>query len=324
MSIKNKKILVAGGNGFIGTNLCLRLAKDNDITILDNYSSSKEKELFWLDKNVTCIEFDICDYDTIDIKDFGPMVGEFDIIINLACMASPKRYLSDPVHTMDTCYIGTKSLLKLMTKNTIFLQASTSEVYGDSLNESQEEMDRGQVNCFGPRACYDEGKRIAETLCYEWIQRGYNVKIMRIFNTYGPYMDPEDGRVITNLLSQIIKNEPMTVYGDGTQTRSFQYIDDLLDGIELLIESQYNEIFNLGNPHEISINELIEIIKSEFNLYKDYPIEKHLLPKDDPTHRKPDITKAQLFLNYHPKYDIKYGIRKTKEWLELCKINSIT
>lgn len=307
--IQNKNILIAGGNGFIGTNLCLRLYKNNKITIIDNQYSSGNKQSFWRSLGVEYIYSDISNF-------MFPTWREYDIIINLACVSSPAKYRTDPLHTMDTCYEGTKRLLGLMNKNTIFLHASTSEVYGDSLNNIQTESDNGNVNCFGPRACYDEGKRIAETLCYEWIKNGYNVKIARIFNTYGPYMDPNDGRLIPNILSQALQNRPLTIYGSGDQTRSFQYIDDLIDGLLLLLKSNINEPINIGNPEEITVNDLINIIKSELKLPEDYPIEYKELPEDDPTHRKPDITKARIELKYVPKVKAKQGIHKTVLWIK--------
>lgn len=295
-----KKILIAGGAGFIGTNLYLRWMKDNLVTVIDDFSSSQFRESL---NSIHFIQADIS----------KPIeCGKFDIIINLACMASPKFYQQDPLHTLQTCFNGTLNLLKMMDKDTIFVQASTSEVYGESLYNSQSESDRGQVNCFGPRACYDEGKRVAETLCYEWIQKGYNVKIIRIFNTYGPYMRLDDGRVITNLLSQAMKGEPLTIYGDGTQTRSFQYIDDLIDGIEQVINCDYNKPINLGNPNEITINELASYISNS--------VEYKPLPIDDPTHRKPDISLAKELFGYNPTIDIKTGIKRTLTWIKkiLC------
>ena len=313
--IKGKNILIAGGNGFIGTNLCLRWAKDNNITILDNYSSSKEKESFWVEKGVTCIEFDICDYEFIDVKDLGPMVGEFDIIINLACMASPKWYQADPLATLDTCYIGTKNLLKLMNKDTIFLQASTSEVYGDPTIDPQNESYRGNTNCFGPRACYDEGKRVAETLCFEYLKRGYHVNVVRIFNTYGPYMDKEDGRVISNILNQVINNEPITIYGDGSQTRSFQYVDDLLNGFEKMIERDCGTPINIGNPDEFTIKELVDLVVKKWG-YDDYPIIYKEFPTDDPKQRRPDITKAKELLEYTPNIKLEEGLEYTYNYFK--------
>lgn len=307
--IQNKRILIAGGNGFIGTNLCERLYKDNKITIIDSESSSQNKIEFWKERGVKYIRSAIQDVLFLNSD-------VYDIIINLACVASPPLYQNEPVFTMDTCYIGTKRLLELMAKNTIFLQASTSEIYGDSLNDIQYELDRGNVNCYGPRACYDEGKRIAETLCYEWAKKGYNTKIVRIFNTYGPHMSLNDGRLIPNLLSQAFKNEPFTIYGDGNQTRSFQYIDDLVDGIISLLESNINTPVNIGNPEEITVNELVEIIKTELNLPEYYPIEYKKLPVDDPTHRKPGITMARVLLNYEPKIKIKQGIQKLISWIK--------
>jgi UDP-glucuronate decarboxylase len=312
--ITGKKILIAGGNGFIGTNLCLKLKRqNNDIVIVDNFSTSESKFVYWYKKDVIECAWDIVN--PLKYCSTYKFSEDFDIIINLACPASPPDYQKDPIHTLDTCYIGTKNLLDMMNKKTIFLQASTSEIYGDSLYNEQCESDRGNVNCFGPRACYDEGKRVAETLCYEKIKLGYNVKIMRIFNTYGPHMKPDDGRVVTNLLSQCIEQKPFTIYGEGNQTRSFQYIDDLLNGIELLLESNLNEPVNLGNPNEITINKLIEIIKQEFNLPDNYPLNYVNLPKDDPTHRRPDITLAKEKLGYLPKIDIREGLNKTYNYL---------
>jgi UDP-glucuronate decarboxylase len=311
--IKNKKILVAGGNGFIGTNICEKLYKDNKITIIDSEYSSTNKRDFWKSKNVEYIHESIQNYEF-------PKFCEYDIIINLACIASPPLYQKEPLYTMDTCYNGTKRLLEFMRKDTIFLQASTSEVYGESLNEIQYESDRGNVNCYGPRSCYDEGKRIAETLCYEWAKKGYNTKIVRIFNTYGPHMSLQDGRIIPNLISQALQNKPLTIYGDGYQTRSFQYIDDLIDGMISLILSNINSPINIGNPEEITINELVDIIKHELNLPEEYPIEYKCLPVDDPTHRKPGIIKAQTLLNYQPKIKIQQGIQNTIQWIK----NTIT
>jgi UDP-glucuronate decarboxylase len=303
--ITNKKILVAGGNGFIGTNLCAKLLSQmNDVVIVDNFITSKNKFDFWYKAGAKMIQGDI-----IYPFPLYNMEEHFDIIINLACPASPPHYQKDPTHTLDTCYIGTKNLLNMMDKNTIFLQASTSEVYGDSWNVSQSENDTGNVNCFGPRACYDEGKRIAETLCYEKIKQGYDVKIMRIFNTYGPWMDVDDGRVITNIIKQCLRKEPITIYGTGEQSRSFQYIDDLLKGIELLLESNINEPVNLGNPVEITINKLVNIIK-ELTDY-DGDIVYMDLPEDDPSHRRPDISKAVKELNFNPTINLKEGLQKT-------------
>jgi UDP-glucuronate decarboxylase len=311
--IKNRNILIAGGNGFIGTNLCLKLLdQNNTITIIDNNCSSIEKTYFWESRNIEVLTLDIISESLLLLE------KKYDIIINLACKASPKKYQATPFHTLDTCYIGTKNLLSLMRKDSIFLQASTSEIYGDPKVSEQDESYRGNTNCFGKRACYDEGKRIAETLCYEKINEGYNVKIARIFNTYGPYMDKEDGRVITNLLNQIINNKPLTIYGNGKQTRSFQYIDDLLNGFEKLIESSVNTPVNLGNPNEeLNMLELTNVILSTLNIDKDYPIIFKELPEDDPVIRKPNINKAITLLNWYPNIKLEEGIRKTYNYL--CK-----
>lgn len=303
--IENKSVLIAGGNGFIGTNLCLKLLNQNNkITIVDNNCSSKRKDDFWLSKNVKVLNIDIISNELFSID------NDFDIIINLACKASPKKYQSTPFHTLDTCYIGTKNLLSLMSKDTIFLQASTSEIYGNPKIKEQDESYYGNTNCFGKRSCYDEGKRISETLCYEKINEGYNVKIARIFNTYGPYMDKYDGRVITNLLSQIIENKPLTIYGNGKQTRSFQYIDDLIIGFEKLIESDINSPVNLGNPYEeVNMLELASIIIDTLGIEKDYPIIYEELPEDDPIIRKPNIEKAISNLNWKPSITLNEGIK---------------
>jgi UDP-glucuronate decarboxylase len=305
--IKGKNILIAGGAGFIGTNLFLRWIKDNKITIIDNLSSSKEKYEIWDKcKNWSFVNGDIC-------KDIDMVQNKYDVIVNLACMASPKWYQSDPVATMDTCYIGTKNLLNLMDKNTVFLQASTSEIYGDPEISPQKEDYRGNTNCFGPRACYDEGKRIAETLCYEKLMQGYKVNVVRIFNTYGPWMDPEDGRVISNILMQVIKREPITIYGDGSQTRSFQYIDDLLDGFEAVIEKDYGFPINIGNPDEFTIKELVDIVIKKWG-YEDYPITYEPLPINDPKQRCPDITLANELLGFSPKVKLNEGLEYTYKY----------
>lgn len=311
--ITNKNILIAGGNGFIGTNLCLKLLNQhNHITIIDNNCSSVEKTEFWVSKGIEVLTLDIISDEILILE------KKYDIIINLACKASPKKYQSTPFHTLDTCYIGTKNLLSLMRKDTVFLQASTSEIYGDPKIKEQDESYRGNTNCFGKRACYDEGKRITETLCYEKINEGYNVKVARIFNTYGPYMDKEDGRVITNLLNQIINNQPLTIYGNGKQTRSFQYIDDLINGFEKLIESNVNTPVNLGNPHEeLNMLELANVIIKTLGIDENYPMIFEELPEDDPVIRKPNINKAMTLINWCPNIKLEEGIKKTYNYL--CK-----
>lgn len=308
---KNKNILIAGGGGFIGTNLLLRWGKDNNITIIDNFSSSSTKEYIWNKfNNLTIIYGDITNSD-----DIAKLNKKYDIIVNLACMASPKYYQSNPIATMDTCYIGTKNLLSLLDNDTYFLQASTSEIYGDPTNDVQNEKYRGNVNCFGPRACYDEGKRIAETLCYEYIVKGFHVNVARIFNTYGPWMEVEDGRIISNVLTQLIKNEPITVYGDGSQTRSFQFVDDLIDGFEAAIKMDYGFPINLGNPSEFTINDLVDIAVKKWG-YDGYPVIYQMLPTDDPKQRKPDIEMAKKLLNFNPKISLEEGLEITKKYFE--------
>lgn len=308
-----KTILVAGGCGFIGSNFIRRNIESNRIICVDNFVTGREENLKSLQSydNFQLIHHDIINPLVIDEKP--------DYILNFACAGSPPKYQIDPIHTIRTNAIGVDNLLKLATKNnSIFFQSSTSEVYGDPSISPQNESYNGSVNCFGERSCYDEGKRLAETLCLEY-NRKYNVdvRIARIFNTYGPYMDPNDGRVVTNFLSQVIENKPLTVYGSGNQTRSFCFIDDLLDGIESLVFHDKNNItntpINLGNPMEFTIIELINEISNIFNikpqiLYKD-------LPMDDPLQRKPDITKARDLLGFNPNVGLSEGLKKTYDYI---------
>ena len=309
-----KTILIAGGSGFIGSNLCIRLLKDNNnkVICVDNlYSSKIENIKTCIDnKNFTFIHHNIIEPLSID--------EEIDEIYHLACPASPPIYQKDPIYTLKTNFIGTMNLLELARmKSAKILLASTSEIYGEPQVSPQPETYRGNVNTTGIRSCYDEGKRIAETLFMDF-HNHYNVqtRIVRIFNTYGPNMDKCDGRVITNFISQIINNEPITIYGDGSQTRSFQYIDDLLNGIMKLMDSEYVYPINIGNPNEITIKKLACILieltgsSSKFN-YKD-------LPSDDPTNRNPDIILAKNILNWQPLVELRNGLTKTIQHLQNC------
>lgn len=316
--------LIAGGTGFIGTNLVLDLSKnpDNKITILDNNYSSSIQTSIELGNipNVTVVIKDI----TYGLSDMNlnymlhkdNLLVDLDYIINLACPASPPKYQLDPIFTLNTNIIGTSNLLKLLEFNPkcVFLQASTSEIYGDPIRSPQVESDRGNVNCYGPRACYDEGKRAAETLCYEYRKKGFDVRIMRIFNTYGPYMDPDDGRVVTNFIKQALRGEDITVYGRGDQTRSFQYVDDLINGIKLLITTDnYEGPTNLGNPGEFTILELAKkVIKLTGTSSK---IVHKELPIDDPLQRKPEISRARK-LGFEPKIQLEEGLKRTIEYLK--------
>ena len=322
-----KNIVIFGGAGFIGTNLTKRLLdKDNKILCFDNLSTSyiSNTELFKYNPNYKFVKADI----VTDFKDgticketdnfFGPgfpIQAKVDEIYNLACPASPLKYQIDPIHTLDTC-IAVKDICWMANfYNAKMLHASTSEVYGDPIVHPQVETYRGNVNTIGPRSCYDEGKRVAETYCYEWSKLGSDIKLMRIFNTYGPYMNPEDGRVISNFIMQALNNRDITIYGDGLQTRSFQYIDDLLNAMELLMNSDEAGPFNFGNPDEFTIRELVTEIKkllpnSTSNIsFNDLPI-------DDPTHRKPDITKAKETFGWEPKINLAEGLSLTIDYFK--------
>ena len=316
-------IFISGISGFIGLNLSkFLLEKSYKVIGIDNFYSSSEKNLEILDnyENFMFYKWDIRKYPKFLEK------YDIDIIINLACPASPKWYMKDPVFTLETSFIGTKNLLDLAKKkNSIFLQASTSEVYGDPEIHPQNEEYRGNVNTLGPRACYDEGKRVAETLCYEyWKSFNMDIRIMRIFNTYGPYMDIKDGRVISNFTTQALKGEDITIYGDGNQTRSFQYIDDLVSAIYKYITISREELteklktkfnwntvptLNLGNPEEYKILDLAKIILKLTNSESKIVFKEKF--QDDPKQRKPDITKAKYILNWEPKVKLIEGLQKT-------------
>jgi UDP-glucuronate decarboxylase len=309
-----KTILIAGGCGFIGSNLCIRLLNENHkIICIDNLFSGKIEniKICMNNDNFTFINHNIIEPLHIDY--------EIDEIYHLACPASPPKYQIDPVYTLKTNFIGTLNLLELARiKSAKILLASTSEIYGEPQVSPQPESYRGNVNTIGIRSCYDEGKRIAETLFMDYHNQ-YNVqtRIIRIFNTYGPNMDKYDGRVVTNFISQILNNEDITLYGDGSQTRSFQYIDDLLDGIIKLMDSEYIYPINIGNPNEITVKQLacilIELTGSESKFtYKS-------LPLDDPTNRNPDIRLAKKILNWEPRIELITGLKKTIQYLQMTK-----
>jgi len=254
------------------------------------------------------IEADVCRLDQMDEK--------LDQIFNLACAASPPQYQADPVHTMMTCVSGTGNLLMLaQAHGASFLQASTSEVYGDPVEHPQTEEYRGNVSCTGPRACYDEGKRAAEALCFDMLRAGrVDARVARIFNTYGPRMQPNDGRIISNLLVQAISGKPLTIYGTGEQTRSFCYVSDLVEGLMALINVQPNPgaPVNLGNPGEFTINELVAMVM------KIVPTGSSIvyrpLPQDDPHRRRPDISRARELLEWQPQIPLSEGLLRTADW----------
>lgn len=298
-------ILITGGLGFIGTNLSIKLLEDNhNIYIIDDLSSGQLDNLNIIQQygNVKFYKQNICE----KLPDI-----QVDEIYNLACDASPKFYQSDMLATIKSCTYGLFNLLELAKKNNAkFLQSSTSEVYGNPLENPQKEEYLGNVSCTGIRSCYDEGKRVAESIVLNYY-RQYNldVKIVRIFNTYGQYMRQDDGRVVSNFINQILDNKPITIYGDGSQTRSICYIDDLIDGLLKLMKSDYHFPVNIGNNEEYTILQLANIICDEMKVNQKYVYCD--LPEDDPLQRKPDITKANKILNWKPKYDVRNGLRKT-------------
>ncbi len=303
-----KTVLIAGGAGFIGSHLCeALLAEGARVICLDSLLTGRMENLDPLRRN-PCFDFV-----RADVTDPLPRGLRADYVLNLACPASPPRYQADPVHTLMTSVIGTRNLLALAEAcNARFLQASTSEVYGDPTVHPQPESYLGNVNPIGPRACYDEGKRAAETLCCDQIRRsGAEVRIARIFNTYGPRMLPDDGRVVSNVVMQAIEGRPITVYGEGRQTRSFCYVDDLVSGLLRLLwhPGPVDGPVNLGNPAEITILELIGEVLGQTRSAS--PIVRRPLPVDDPRRRCPDITLARKLLDWKPAVPLREGLRRT-------------
>ena len=303
-------ILITGGAGFVCSHLADALfEKNHNLILLDNLLTGNKNNIEHLldHKNVNFIQHDVQDH--IDISE------EIDFIFHFASAASPIAYQENPVNTLKAGSIGTINTLGLAkVKNAAYLLASTSEIYGDPEVSPQSEEYWGNVNPNGERSMYDEAKRFAEAATATY-SRTYNLqtKVVRIFNTYGPRMQLNDGRVVTNFIVQALKGEDITVYGDGSQTRSFSYVQDTVNGIVSLMESEHNDVFNIGNPTEITINELaskiIEITNSNSKL-----INKDL-PQDDPKQRKPDITKAKTLLNWEPKVKLEDGLTKTIDWV---------
>lgn len=307
-----KTALVAGGAGFIGSHLCARLLRDRvRVICLDNLSSGAIENIHGLhrDSGLEFIQH--------DVTEKLPRKLHADMVINLACPASPPLYQIDPVHTMMTNVVGTNHLLELAEKcGARFLQASTSEVYGDPAVHPQTEAYYGNVNPAGPRACYDEGKRAAETLCFDYLRQDkVDTRVARIFNTYGPLMRPTDGRVISNMVSQALRNRPITIYGDGTQTRSFCYVDDLLEGLLALLRhpKAIPHPVNLGNPFETNILDLAEAVIHLTGATT--TVVWMPLPKDDPRRRRPDISLARDLLGWKPKVPLSTGLRRTIDWM---------
>ncbi len=306
-----KTILITGAAGFIGSHLTDRLLKEGNRVIgLDNLFTGSKKNLenAFKNKNFKFIEHDIVDPFFITEK--------VDQVYNLACPASPVHYQSNQVHTTKACTMGVINVLGFARKHKArVLQASTSEVYGDPEVHPQSEEYRGNVNSIGPRACYDEGKRAAETLFFDYHRmHGMEIKVARIFNTYGPRMSKEDGRVVSNFIVQALQKKPLTLYGKGTQTRSFCYVSDLVDGLIKLMNSgkKLQGPINLGNPKEQTVKELATMIQKMTDS-KSKIVEKKL-PIDDPRRRCPDITKARKLLHWSPKIDINKGLQETIEY----------
>lgn len=312
-----KKIMVTGGSGFIGSHLCQRLIKEgHKVICVDNFFTGRKENIQGLlkNKNFKLIKHDI----TV------PLSVKVDQIYNLACPASPPKYQFDPIMTIKTNVIGTLNMLELAKKlNVPILQASTSEVYGDPSVHPQKESYWGNVNPIGPRACYDEGKRLAETLCFEYYRiHKVKIRVIRIFNTYGPNMDPGDGRVVSNLIVQALNNKNLTIYGKGNQTRSFQYVDDLIEGMLKMMnnKSGFTGPVNLGNSKEFTMKELARMIlkllpdsKSKM-VYED-------LPADDPKQRQPDISLAKDMLNWSPSIKLEDGLKQTIKYFRSLQLS---
>ena len=308
--MENKKTnLITGGAGFLGSHLAKRLLeKGEEVICLDNFFTGSKKniqELFNF-QNFEFVRHDVTE----------PIRLEVDNIWHLACPASPIHYQFNPIKTTKTSFLGTYNMLGLAKRvGAKMLLASTSEVYGDPEEHPQKESYSGSVNTIGIRSCYDEGKRVAETLCSDYQRvHGINVRIMRIFNTYGPNMRFDDGRVISNFIFQALNDQKITLYGDGSQTRSFCYVDDLIEGMILLMESNYQYPMNIGNPKEFSIKELANLIRTLVNPKLDFEYKE--LPQDDPKQRKPSIQLAKDLLKWEPKTELKDGLIQTIDWFK--------
>ncbi len=306
-----KRVLVTGGAGFLGSHLCEKLLKSgNEVICVDNFFTGSKENIAHLFDNPY---FELLRHDIT-----FPLYVEVDEIYNLACPASPVHYQFDPVQTTKTSVLGAINMLGLAKRIKVkILQASTSEVYGDPEVHPQTEDYRGSVNPIGPRACYDEGKRCAETLFFDYYrQHRVNIKVMRIFNTYGPRMNTNDGRVVSNFIVQALRGEDITIFGDGMQTRSFCYVDDLIDGMIRFMDSKEEFIgpVNIGNPSEFTMLELAEKIVS-LTGSKSRLVFKPL-PEDDPMQRQPDISLAKRELGWEPKIDLEEGLKRTIDYFK--------
>lgn len=319
-----KKILITGGAGFVGSHLAKRLLLEgHEVTVMDNFFTGNKSNIYGLMENP---KFSFIIHDITQ-----PFWGQFDEIYNLACPASPIHYQRNPVETIKTCFLGMMNVLELALKTKAkVLHTSTSEVYGDPLEHPQPEKYWGNVNPIGYRSCYDEGKRAAETLCSEYNKEyGVDVRIARLFNTYGPNMHPNDGRVVSNFIMQALKNENITIYGDGEQSRSFQYVDDLINILiaymdedlkvlqDKLVNLGWNNVpvLNTGNPNEFTIKELARKVLKLIPVSQSKVIYEDL-PHDDPKQRQPDIRMAKACFGWEPKIQLEEGLVKTIEYFK--------
>ncbi|WP_328799087.1 UDP-glucuronic acid decarboxylase family protein [Roseomonas harenae] len=313
---KTKLVMVVGGAGFLGSHLCdYLLGEGNRVICVDNFQTGRQDNLRHLKRDP---RFDLVQADIAEAlpASLAPERLHLSAIYNLACAASPRHYQADPEHTMLTCVLGTRSLLRLAeATGARFLQASTSEIYGDPETHPQREDYWGHVNATGPRACYDEGKRAAETLAFDFARaRRAEVRVARIFNTYGPRMRADDGRVVSNVICQALAGEDITIYGDGSQTRSFCYVDDLVDGLVRLMacDPEPPGAVNLGNPVELTVLDLAERVLALTNSRS--RIVRRPLPVDDPRRRRPDISRAKALLGWSPRVPLQTGLEATVAW----------
>jgi UDP-glucuronate decarboxylase len=317
MPLTRKRVLVTGGSGFLGSHLCEHLLREgDDVLCVDNYFTGRKDNIAHLLGNPH--------FETMRHDITFPLYVEVDEIYNLACPASPVHYQYDPVQTTKTSVIGAINMLGLAKRvGAKILQASTSEVYGDPTVHPQLETYRGNVNPLGPRACYDEGKRCAETLFFDYFrQHRTRIKIVRIFNTYGPRMHPNDGRVVSNFVVQALRAEPITLYGDGRQTRAFCYVDDLIDGLVRMMATADDVTgpINIGNPHEIPVHELAERVVRLTSSRSQIVLRP--LPQDDPMQRCPDITLARSVLGWEPQVELDEGLRRTAAYFREMMLES--
>lgn len=316
LKFPERSALVTGGAGFVGSHLCDRLiAEGYRVFCLDSFLTGRMGNIVQFNREP---RFELIEHDVIDLPPPALRDGRirFSHLFHLACAASPPQYQADPEHTMLTNVLGTRNMLRLAENaGARFLLTSTSEVYGDPEVHPQAEEYRGSVNCTGPRACYDEGKRAAEALAFDFLRTGRcDTRVARIFNTYGPRLSPDDGRVVSNIIRQALVGDDITVHGDGSQTRSFCFVDDLIDGLIRLMASEEARGLpvNLGNPEEMSVADLVDLILARTGSRSRVV---HLpLPQDDPKRRRPDISRALALLDWQPRTDLDQGLSATIDW----------